>query len=42
MPLIKGKSEKIFKKNIAQLTKDGYSKREAVAIAYSFKREAKK
>lgn len=42
MPLSKGKSEKSFKKNIAQLIREGYSKREAVAIAYSVKREAKK
>lgn len=42
MPLIKGKSEKSFKKNVAQLIKEGHSKREAIAIAYSIKREAKK
>jgi hypothetical protein len=42
MPLVRGKSEKSFKKNVAQLIKDGYSKREAVAIAFSIKREAKK
>lgn len=42
MPLVRSKSEKAFKKNVAQLIQEGYSKREAVAIAYSIKREAKK
>ena len=42
MPLIKSKSDKAFKKNIATEVKAGKPVKQAVAIAYSTKREAKK
>ena len=42
MPLIKSKSEKAFKKNIATEVKAGKPVKQAVAIAYSTQREAKK
>jgi len=42
MPLIKSKSEKAFKKNIATEVKAGRPVKQAVAIAYSTKRAAKK
>jgi hypothetical protein len=40
MPLIKSKSEKAFKKNIATEVKAGKPVKQAVAIAYSTKRSA--
>jgi hypothetical protein len=40
MPLIKSKSEKAFKKNIATEVKAGKPVKQAVAIAYSTKRAA--
>ena len=42
MPLVKSKSEKAFKKNIATEVKAGKPVKQAVAIAYSTKRAAKK
>ena len=42
MPLIKSKSKKAFKKNIATEVKAGKPVKQAVAIAYSTKRAAKK
>jgi len=42
MPLIKSKSDKAFKKNIATEVKAGKPVKQAVAIAYSTKRAAKK
>ena len=42
MPLIKSKSEKAFKKNISAEIKSGRPMKQAVAIAYSVKRDAKK
>jgi hypothetical protein len=42
MPLIKSKSENAFKKNIATEVKAGKPVKQAVAIAYSEKRAAKK
>jgi len=42
MPLIKSKSEKAFKKNISTEVKAGRPVKQAVAIAYSVKRMAKK
>ena len=42
MPLIKSKSEKAFKKNIAAEVKAGKPVKQAVAIAYSTKRAAPK
>ena len=42
MPLIKSKSEKAFKKNISTEVKAGKPVKQAVAIAYSEKRAAKK
>jgi len=42
MPLIKSKSEKAFTKNIATEVKAGKPVKQAVAIAYSTKRQAKK
>lgn len=42
MPLIKSKSDKAFKKNIATEVKAGKPVKQAVAIAYSTKRTAKK
>lgn len=42
MPLIKSKSEKAFKKNISTEVKAGRPVKQAVAIAYSVKRGAKK
>jgi hypothetical protein len=42
MPLIKSKSEKAFKKNISTEVKSGRPVKQAVAIAYSVKRDAKK
>jgi len=42
MPLIKGKSEKAFKKNIETEMHHGKPQKQALAIAYSMKRRAKK
>jgi len=42
MPLIKSKSQKAFKKNIATEVKVGKPVKQAVAIAYSVKRVAPK
>lgn len=42
MPLIKSKSDKAFKKNVATEVKAGKPVKQAVAIAYSTKRTAKK
>ena len=42
MPLIKSKSPKAFEKNIKTEVKSGRSVKQAVAIAYSEKREAEK
>lgn len=42
MPLIKSKSEKAFKKNISTEVKAGKPVKQAVAIAYSTQRDAKK
>jgi hypothetical protein len=42
MPLIKSKSAKAFKKNVATEVKAGKPVKQAVAIAYSTKRTAKK
>lgn len=42
MPLIKSKSEKALKKNIAVEVKAGKPVKQAVAIAYSVKRSAPK
>ena len=42
MPLSKGTSKKTFEKNIAAEIKSGKSREQAVAIAYSVKKEAEK
>ena len=42
MPLIKSKSDQAFKKNVRSEINAGKSKEQAVAIAYSIKRQAKK
>ena len=42
MPLVKSKSEKAFKENIKAEVKAGKPVKQAVAIAYSTKREAEK
>ena len=42
MPLIKSKSDKAFKENIRTEVKAGKPVKQAVAIAYSMKRLAKK
>lgn len=42
MPLIKSKSSEAFKKNIKAEIKAGKPQKQALAIAYSVKREAKK
>ena len=42
MPLIKSKSDKAFKENIRTEVKAGKPVKQAVAIAYSVKRSAKK
>ena len=42
MPLVKSKSEKAFKENIKAEVKAGKPVKQAVAIAYSAKREAEK
>ena len=40
MPLIKSKSKVAFGKNVAKERKEGKKESQAVAIAYSIKREA--
>ena len=42
MPLIKSKSKKAFSQNIKREMKAGKPQKQAVAIAYSVKRKAKK
>ena len=42
MPLIKSQSKKAFSKNVAAEVKAGKPRKQAVAIAYSVKRKAKK
>ena len=42
MPLKKGKSDKAFKENVKKEIKSGRPTKQAVAIAYSVKREAQK
>lgn len=42
MPLVKSKSDKAFKQNIRAEVKAGKPVKQAVAIAYSVKREAEK
>lgn len=42
MPLVKSKSEKAFSKNVKAELKAGKPQKQAVAIAYSVKREAQK
>jgi hypothetical protein len=42
MPLIKSKSEKAFSKNVKAEMKAGKPQKQAVAIAYSVKREAQR
>ena len=42
MPLIKSKSEKAFKENVRKEIKSGKPQKQAVAIAYSVQRQAKK
>lgn len=42
MPLNKGSSEKSFAENVKQLIKDGYPRKQALAIAYDIKRRSKK
>jgi hypothetical protein len=42
MPLQKGSSQSAFDKNFKQLLKDGYDKKQALAIAYDIQRKAKK
>jgi len=41
MPLIKGKSEEAFKKNVKTEIEAGKPQKQAVAIAYSVQRESK-
>lgn len=41
MPLKSGKSDKILSENIAELVRSGYPQKQAVAIAYSKRRESK-
>lgn len=40
MPLVKSKSKKAFKKNVATEVKAGKPRKQAVAIAYAVKRKA--
>ena len=42
MPLVKSKSKEAFKKNVQAEIRAGKPKKQAVAIAYSVKREAGK
>jgi hypothetical protein len=40
MPLMKGKSPKVFSKNVKELMQSGRPQKQAVAIAYSQKRKS--
>lgn len=40
MPLKKGKSKKVFSKNVETLMNENYPQKQALAIAYSKKRES--
>lgn len=42
MPLIKSSNDKAFKENVKREIEAGKPKKQAVAIAYSVKKEAKK
>jgi len=42
MPLVKSPSKEAFRKNVVAEVKSGKPVKQAVAIAYSVKREAKK
>jgi hypothetical protein len=42
MPLIHSTSKEAFSKNVAELMHSNYPQKQAVAIAYSTKREAEK
>lgn len=42
MPLMQSSSEKAFSHNVAKLIKEGYPRNQALAIAFSIKRKAKK
>ena len=42
MPLVKSPSKEAFRKNVAAEVKSGKPVKQAVAIAYSVKRETKK
>lgn len=42
MPLVKSASKKAFKKNVRAEVNAGKTKRQAVAIAYSVQREARR
>ena len=42
MPLIKSDSKEAFSKNVAELMHSDYPQKQAVAIAYSNKREAER
>lgn len=42
MPLVKSPSKKAFSKNVSTEMKSGKPQKQAVAIAYSVQREAKK
>ena len=42
MPLEKGKSNEARSRNIAQLRRDGYGRKQAAAIAYAIQRRMRK
>lgn len=42
MPLKKGYSQATFQENVRKLVREGYPVKQAVAIAYSIKRKAKR
>jgi hypothetical protein len=42
MPLSKGKSDKARSQNIGELERSGYKPKQAIAIAYSEQRKARK